>query len=510
MMTEEAMGRARAMFEDKAQSASGDPAKNNGPRLDVGAYLKHYQRAYTIKTITGGTLYAFSDGCLFDQAHKNTGILQTADGPLLYKCFHDSCQGHTWTEARKIISGDDNLSAFINGGQKQDQPARMVFTTLDDLLAEPDEAVSWVWDGILPTGGLSVIAAKPKAGKSTFARNLAHCVVQGLPFLDREVLQGPVLYCAFEEKRGEVRKHFRLMGTRGPLYLFINVAPPDAMKRLEEAVVRSKPVLVIIDTLFKLCRIKDGNDYSQAITAIEPLLKLARESSAHLATVHHAGKGERQGGDSILGSTGIFASVDTAVIIKRGEKYRTVHTTQRYGEDMEEATLKWDSERKMVSLGESREEEDRGSMEGAILQFLQGQEDPLTEAVIDEAVEGRTALKRKALRSLVNKGEVERTGKGGKNDPFKYSCSLVPNTYTGTTTHESESDEKPNNGADYSCSQDFAKNRRFEDFREQDNCTSQSTNEDEAGTLDSLVAAGPPNAAEDDEVFDLGQTEVRL
>jgi hypothetical protein len=512
MMTEEAMGRARGKFEDKAQSASGDPANNNGPRLDVGAYLDHYQRPYTIKTITAGTLYVLMDGCLFDEGHKDAGILQTATGSLLYKCFHDSCQGHTWQEARKVISGNDGLSAFMNSGQKsgaagqkQRAAAPMIFTALDDLLAEPDEAVSWVWDGILPTGGLSVIVAKPKAGKSTFARNLAHSVAQGLPFLDREVLQGPVLYCAFEEKRDEVRKHFRLMGTKGPLYLFINIAPPDAMKQLEEAVVRIKPVLVIIDTLFKLCRIKDGNDYSQAITAIEPLLKLARESGAHLFTVHHAGKGDRQGGDSILGSTGIFASVDTAVFIKRGEKYRTVHTTQRYGDDTEETTLKWDSERKMVSLGETREEEDRRYMEGAIWQFLQGQEEPLTEAVIDKAVEGRTALKRKALRSLVNKGEVERAGKGGKNDPFKYSCSLVPDIYMGTTKQESESDETPNNGGDYSCSQDFAKDRKSEDFREQEECTPQCTNEAEAP--DSLVADGPPDEAED--AFDLGQVEVQ-
>ncbi len=489
-VSQEAMDKARAMFAEQEPPKQTDGHK---ARVDVGAYLDHYRRAYTVKTTATGTLYILSDGCLFDRGHKGAGILQTAGGPLLYKCFHDSCQGHTWQEAKKIISGDDNLSPFMNdgqkrgtAGQKQGEHPPMVFTALDELLAEPDEAVSWVWDDILPTGGLSVIVAKPKAGKSTFARNLAHCVAQGLPFLGKQVQQGPVLYCAFEEKRGEVKKHFRLMGTSGPIHSFINVAPDDAMNQIEGAIAKLKPVLVIIDTLFKLARIKDGNDYSQAITSIEPLLKLARDTGAHLATVHHAGKGERQGGDSILGSTGIFASVDTAVIIRRGEKYRTVHTIQRYGDDMEETTLEWDSERKMVSLGKSREEEDLQAMEEMILQLLQGQEDPLTEAVVDEAVEGRTTLKRKALRSLVSKEKVQRTGKGGKNDPFKYSCSLVPEIYTGTTKQESENDDKPNNYADYSCSQDLAKNRGFEDFREQEKYTPQHTGEEtaEAEVLD--------------------------
>jgi hypothetical protein len=359
-------------------------------------------------------------------------------------------------------------------GPKQEGSKEMAFTALDDLLAEPDENVSWVLDGILPSGGPSVIAGKPKAGKSVWTRNLIHCVVMGLPFLGRSVEQGPVLYCAFEEKRGEVRKHFRLMGTKGPLYLFINVAPPDAIRQLEEAVVRIKPVLVVIDTLFKLCRIKDGNDYSQAITAIEPLLKLARESGAHLLTVHHAGKGERQGGDSILGSTGIFATVDTAIILKRGDKYRTVWTIQRYGDDLEETTLQWDAERKMVSPGKTRQEEDLAAMEEAMLQCLQMQEQPLTEAEIDAAVEGRKSLKVKALRSLVTKEKVEKAGKGGKTDPFRYSCSLVPDTYSGTTKQEPENGGDHNNGADYSCSVDFPKNRCSEDFREQEKHASKS------------------------------------
>lgn len=156
----------------------------------------------------------------------------------------------------------------------------MIFTPLDNLLMEPDEQVSWVWDGILPTGGLSLIAAKPKTGKSTIARQLSHCVVQGLDFLGRKTEEGPVLYCAFEEKRGEVKRYFRLMGTQGPLYSYINVAPADTIKRLEQAIVDNTPMLVIIDTLMKLCRVNDGNSYTEVIGAIEPLLKLGTPAQA--------------------------------------------------------------------------------------------------------------------------------------------------------------------------------------------------------------------------------------
>src|SRR5208283_5330631 len=43
----------------------------------------------------------------------------------------------------------------------------MTLIKLADLLKEPDEDVSWTVDNTLPTGGFSVLASKPKTGKST-------------------------------------------------------------------------------------------------------------------------------------------------------------------------------------------------------------------------------------------------------------------------------------------------------------------------------------------------------
>ena len=122
-MSNEAMGRARALFEERPTS-SGYPTNSNAFRLDLAAYLNHYRRPYRIKITDAGTLHILSDGCLFDQGHKGAGVLQTADGLLLYTCFHDSCQAHTWQEARKIISGDGNLAPFLAGGQKRAEERR--------------------------------------------------------------------------------------------------------------------------------------------------------------------------------------------------------------------------------------------------------------------------------------------------------------------------------------------------------------------------------------------------
>ena len=83
----------------------------NNYRLDVPAYLEKYGIEMTgTKQHDGSTLYLLRE-CLFDSSHqgKDAAIGQTADGKLFYQCFHDSCKGHTWHDARTKISGSDRL-----------------------------------------------------------------------------------------------------------------------------------------------------------------------------------------------------------------------------------------------------------------------------------------------------------------------------------------------------------------------------------------------------------------
>jgi len=301
----------------------------------------------------------------------------------------------------------------------------MVLTRLNSLFQEPEEAVTWLVDGLFPSGGFSIIAAKPKVGKSTTARNLALNIARNEPFLGRNVSQGAVIYLALEEKRSEVKKHFRAMGAIGSedIHIYTGGAPVDAIKQITLVVESLKPVLLIIDPLFRLVKLKDGNDYIQVTNALEPLLRLARDTGTHVLCVHHSPKGERNPEDCVLGSQAIFGSVDTLMIMKRHENYRTLQTIQRYGEDLEETVLNYDKGEGSVTVGNTRQEQDTNFMEESIIDFLSKQNEPVTEKAINEEVEGRTILKRKALRELIKQNKIVRSGKGGKGDPYKYSCS---------------------------------------------------------------------------------------
>jgi len=226
-------------------------------------------------------------------------------------------------------------------------------TSMSDLLNEPEEETEWLVENLLPTGGLSVIGGKPKAGKSTTVRNLCLAVAHGEPFLGLTTTQGAVLYCAFEEKRGEVKRHFKQLGAEptDQIESFIGRAPEDFVEQVQGVFGRINPVLINLDTLAKVTRISDMNDYAKVTIALDPYLQLARQSGAHLMLVHHNGKSERDGGDSLLGSTAIFGTVDTCLIQKRSDKYRTIQSINRYGTDLEETVLEWNEETKAISLG---------------------------------------------------------------------------------------------------------------------------------------------------------------
>ena len=128
--------------------------------------------------------------------------------------------GHTKKELLKLVKKGATLTA---DSIPEDKPKRgdkvgsdlMLFTRLGDLLDEEDEEVEWLVADHLPAGGVSMVVAKPKVGKSTMARCLALAVARGSNFLNCETSQGSVLYLALEEKRSEVRRHFRVMGATG-------------------------------------------------------------------------------------------------------------------------------------------------------------------------------------------------------------------------------------------------------------------------------------------------------
>jgi hypothetical protein len=322
--------------------------------------------------------------------------------------------------------GSNNLASKNGQGNTANQKVQFNFTTLDSLLAEPEEFHSYVWENTLIFGGFSICSAKPKVGKSTFLRNLAVAITQGDAFLGRETIKGKVLYLCLEEKRSEIAKHFRLMGASGEdILIHTGATPEDALRALKSAIGEFEPVLVIIDPLSRVLRVKDFNDYATMARGLEPLIDLARETGVHIIALHHEGKGEREGGDAILGSQALFGAVDCHIQLRKRNAGRTVSSIQRYGLDLPETIIQLDTQTGNIT--------EQGDLQAFVLREKQTEildsiadSEQLTEDEIKERIGGSSkGIISKAIRVLLENGKLFRSGNGKKGSPFTYSKNLT-------------------------------------------------------------------------------------
>jgi putative DNA primase/helicase len=336
---------------------------------------------------------------------------------------------------------------------------------LGELLARPDVPVEYVLEGMLVAGTSSCVAAKPKVGKSTFARNLCLAVSRGENFLGRKTKRGECIYFALEEREEDLKNDFRAMGAVGgeQIYVHAAAAPVEGVLGLCDLVRQRHPVLVVIDPLFRMARIRDEKAYAEVYAALGPLIDIAREAGTHIMLTHHAGKSMKADAiDAPLGSTAIGGAVASLVHLKRGESSRTIQTVQRIGQDLPETVLEFDSNTHTLSLGAEKSEADIQGTAAEIFEYLRATDGFKTEPEIDEAVEGKTSIKRKALRLLVESKKIDRAGAGKRGDPFRYrflfSCSQdMAGTREQETATNAEAAVNEQDEAKKACSRDSEK-----------------------------------------------------
>ncbi len=349
-------------------------------------------------------------------------------------------EGHTADELKELVGTAPRVrppapvAAPIALPHELDRKAAFkpaAFVSVGELLNESDKELPPLVDGVLGCGATALIASKPKVGKTSWLLNLALAVARGSSFLGHPAKQGPVLYVALEGNRNEWRRVLRAMGAKDddPLHFFVDQAPQDAMRWLRESAEKYKPVLIIVDTFQRLARLKDMNDYAAVTNASEPLVEIAQTFNATLALAHHAKKNNKDGddGDSVLGSTALYGFVDTLVILKKGaEGRRTMKTSQRYGEDLEETVIALDAHTKVLTAAGSRVDVDRAECEASILKALADAKGWLERSELLDDIEARNKTKTAALQQVIDDGRVARVGAGKRGDPYLYALPGTP------------------------------------------------------------------------------------
>lgn len=307
------------------------------------------------------------------------------------------------------------------------QPRRggLQVVTVEQMLATPDAEHRWLVDGLLNEGGISVVSAKPKTGKSTWMRNLALAVSRGESFMGRPTRQGKVLYLSIEEIESEIRGIFRAMGvTTEPIYIHVGmVQEKEALADMEAYIVAQQMSLVIVDPLFKLMNsVRDIINYTEVQNAMARLGDVARRTGCHISSLHHNKKGgwqtqsddeEDVGTEAVSGSNAIPASADTTILMRRlAGGRRVVRSQQRYhskeyaNADMPDTVVGFDPNTHLIRVEGSMADVKVLDCQEAVLDAVG--DDTISEVEIRNLVGYNDATVAQAIRSLVVVGRLAR------------------------------------------------------------------------------------------------------
>lgn len=231
--------------------------------------------------------------------------------------------------------------------------------TAADLERRKFDPIAYVVPQLIPEG-LTILAGRPKIGKSWLALDIALGIAGGRFVLgDIKLEEGDVLYAALEDNQRRLRSRIeRILSASGQTWptrltlatkwrRFDGGGVDDAK---EWAAAAERPRLVIFDTLAgvrpdtqKRDSIYDG-DY-KALTQLQAWLNDANLGGLVL---HHTRKMEAEDPiDSISGSLGLAGCADTAAVLARTGKGTTLYVRGRDVEEQElafafnRATCRW-------------------------------------------------------------------------------------------------------------------------------------------------------------------------
>jgi hypothetical protein len=248
------------------------------------------------------------------------------------------------TAAEEQLRNAGKLSG--NGASDEEEALPKLVSAADlyrgDLIKLRPLFEDLAWDG------LTMIIARPKAGKSWLTLQAAIHVaggreIGGITALDH----GSVLYGAFEEPATRTMSRLRKLAPPGEwsadLHFIYELMPlmGGGAEQLAVLMERMRPRLVVLDTLTALikgCGKRESDVFRSQYAEVSRIRKLAEEFKTAVMVVHHVRKGISDSAiEAVAGTGGIAAAVDTLWHLKR--KPEGEATLEVLGREAEERTF---------------------------------------------------------------------------------------------------------------------------------------------------------------------------
>ncbi|OPX94253.1 MAG: hypothetical protein A4E53_00097 [Pelotomaculum sp. PtaB.Bin104] len=404
----------------------------SGDDFNLETWIKeHNLQVYKTKSWKNATIYVLEQ-CPFDSSHgRDSRITKFNNGGISFGCFHNGCSGNDWYALRDLIEPGWKDRKENNDFQKNIQSNNLTNKkikiptgfTASQLMKTEFKDPLWVISGVL-CEGLSILAGKPKLGKSWLCLNFAVAVAAGGKALGNiSVDKAEVLYLALEDTPRRLKKRLAivLQDTPAPegFYIFNDWLKTDrgGLEQLNNWLLsHPKCKLVIIDTLAKIRKATNSINgiYQDDYAAIEGLKSIADKYGIAILLVHHLRKMTSEDPlEQVSGSTGLTGAADALMILKR-ERGRADASLFITGRDIEETGKALEFDKAICTwcvLGDAEEyrmtEERR-----EILEVLKNSKEIMTPKEISQILRKNVGAVRKLLITLECAGLIKKVGYG--------------------------------------------------------------------------------------------------
>ena len=337
--------------------------------FDIEEWMNRHSISYKEERDVTSTKYILRE-CPFDSNHKGKDamIFKMPSGAIGFKCFHNSCQGKTWQDVRRLFEPDayekktEEFDRAIEEGWKRHNRERKknevnvengnIWETLEEIVNKPTPDNEYIKTHIdvidakmhgLMKGGVSVWSGLRASAKSTILSQIALQSVNdghSVLFYSGELTDKRFGRWMIQQAAGKqyVKEHEK----DGGRFWFV----PDNIKKdiarwvssrllvynnsygsnyntliqsVKEKIEETKPDLVIMDNLMTIDTFEiDSNEYRAQTVIMKGLADLAKQYNVHVALVAHPRKTVSfLRLIDIAGSANIGNLVDSAFIVHR-------------------------------------------------------------------------------------------------------------------------------------------------------------------------------------------------
>lgn len=325
----------------------------------------------------------------------------------------------------------DRLTHDLVARVKEPTPARAAPVTgweANELLAASFPEPVWAVPGFVPVG-LSVLAGRPKIGKSWLALQIAIAKGSGGIAMNQRLEAGKVLYLALEDNGRRLQDRARKQGMPATATIRFETSWPrltqGGLGLLGQVIDAEGYSFVVLDTIGRALGRVDTNDYRDTTDVVGALQEIAISRDIAVLMLDHTRKpiAGLQGDpvDDIIGSTGKSAVPDAVLSLTKTQGKRGAGLSITGREIPQESyALSWDALTCTWQLDGTAEEAELVGRRGMVLSVLQeAYPEALTAGEIAKSAEMHREKVVPLLNDLVTTGHVTREAKRGKEQPYR-------------------------------------------------------------------------------------------